>query len=293
LKNRKGIILAGGKGTRLFPVSKVISKQLLPVYDKPMIYYPISTLMSASIREILVICNPCDIEIYKNLLGDGSDLGISISYETQKEPEGIAQAFLIAEKFIGNSNCVLILGDNLFYGNNLCQELISASGDEMNATIFAYPVVDPERYGVVQFDKNFKVKNIQEKPKLALSNYAITGIYFYDNNVIKVAKTLKPSPRGELEITDINNYYLKRNLLKVRVLNRGIAWFDTGTFDSLIEASNFIQTLEHRQGLKIGCPEEIAWRNRWISITDLKKIAKKYINSSYGKYLIKLEESEL
>ena len=291
MNHRKGIILAGGKGTRLYPISKVVSKQLLPVYDKPMIYYPITTLMNAGIRELLIICNPSDLDRYKKLLKYGQDWGISIEYATQEKPGGIAQAFLIAEDFLGNSNCVLILGDNLFYGNNLSQDLKEAN-QENNVTIFAYPVIDPERYGVVKFDENFRVIDIQEKPKKAKSKYAITGIYFYDNKVVKIAKTLKPSKRGELEITDINNYYLKQNLLKVKVLNRGIAWFDTGTFDSLIEAGNFIQTLEHRQGLKIGCPEEVAWRNGWISSEKLKTLANNLINSSYGNYLMSLSEDD-
>ena len=290
MNHRKGIILAGGKGTRLYPISKVVSKQLLPVYDKPMIYYPLTTLMNAGISEILIICNPSDLISFKKLLKDGKDWGISISYATQENPDGIAQAFLIAEDFLGDSNCVLILGDNLFYGNNLSKDLKEVNQDFKNVTIFAYPVIDPERYGVVKFDKNFRVINIQEKPKKAMSKYAITGIYFFDNKVVRIAKTLKPSMRGELEITDINNYYLKQNLLKVKVLNRGIAWFDTGTFDSLIEAGNFIQTLEHRQGLKIGCPEEVAWRNGWISSAKLKKLSNNLIKSSYGNYLKSLSK---
>ncbi len=286
--NRKGIILAGGKGTRLMPLSNAISKQLMPVYDKPMIYYPLSTLMMSGIREFLLICNKCDLKSFKKLLGDGSEIGISISYEIQKNPGGIAEAFLIAEDFLEGSPCALILGDNLFYGDNLANQLQQANRDFKYSTIFAYGVNDPSRYGVVQFDSENHAIKIQEKPLHPESNFAVTGVYFYDNKIVEFAKTLKPSDRGELEITDINNIYLSKRLLKVNVLGRGIAWLDTGTFDSLIEAGTFIQTLEKRQGLKICCPEEIAWRMGWINDLQLVHLAKS-MNSNYGEYLMNLK----
>ena len=282
--NRKGIILAGGKGSRLNPITNVVSKQLLPIYDKPMIYYPLSTLMLSGIKEVLIITNEKDKKLFQNLLGDGGKLGISIQYKTQKKPEGIAQAFLIADDFIEDKPVTLILGDNIFYGEGLVNILQNAN-DNNNATIFAYPVKDPERYGVVEFNEDFKALSIEEKPKFPKSNFAVTGIYYYDKTVLEKAKKIKPSKRGELEISDINNLYLKENSLKVEVLGRGIAWLDTGTFDSLNEASAFIQTLENRQGLKICCPEEVAWRKNWISNDQLLKLAEPLKKSGYGKYL--------
>lgn len=288
---RKGIILAGGTGSRLFPLTMALSKQLLPVYDKPMIYYPLSTLMLSNIRNILIITTPHDQELFKRLLGDGKEWGISISYEIQPSPDGLAQAFIIGQKFIGDSKCALILGDNLFYGENLINKLESASSSE-NSTLFAYQVNDPERYGVVSFDKYKNVIDIQEKPLSPKSDYAITGLYYYENSVIEVAKSLKPSKRGELEITDINNYYLKEKRLKVEVLGRGMAWLDTGTFDSLQEAGSFIKTLEHRQGLKVGSPEEISWRKKWIDNAQLEKLASNQIKSNYGDFLFKLLQKQ-
>ena len=287
MNTRKGIILAGGTGSRLHPITKVVSKQLLPVYDKPMIYYPLSTLMLAGIKEILIITTPNDQESFKKLLGDGSKIGISIYYEVQEKPEGIAQAFIIAEEFIANSPVALILGDNIFYGQGISKILKNAN-KKTDSSIFAYRVVDPERYGVVEFSKDFKARGIEEKPQNPKSKYAITGIYFYDNTVVEKAKTIKPSERGELEITDLNKLYLKENSLNVAVLSRGIAWLDTGTVDSLQEASQFIRTIEHRQGYKIGCPEEIGWRNGWIKDKQLETIAKKNIKSGYGEYLLSL-----
>ena len=285
--NRKGIILAGGKGTRLFPITNVVSKQLLPIYDKPMIYYPLSTLMLSGIKEILIITNEKDETLFRDLLGNGQKFGISIEYKTQKKPEGIAQAFIIAEEFIKDNSVTLILGDNIFYGKGLIN-LLEKSNNNNNATIFAYPVKDPERYGVVEFNKKFEVISIEEKPKNPKSNYAITGIYYYDNTVIDKAKSIKPSKRGELEISDINNLYLEENCLNVELFGRGLAWLDTGTFDSLNEASLFIKTLENRQGLKISCPEEIAWRNGWIDDEQLMTLSKSLKKSGYGKYLISL-----
>jgi len=288
---RKGIILAGGNGSRLSPISKAVSKQLLPIYDKPMIYYPLSTLMMSGIKEFLIICKKGDIDKFSFLLKDGSDLGISIEYAIQENPDGIAQSFLIGEEFIGSSSCALILGDNLFYGNNLELDLQKANNDNNNSTIFAYSVRDPQRYGIVEFDENFRAKNIHEKPKNPISNFAVTGIYFYDNQVIEIAKSIKPSARGELEISDINNFYLSKKLLKVNVLSRGVAWFDTGTFDSLLQASSFIQTLEKRQGLKIGCLEEIALRMGYIDNEKLESLAKLMENNQYGDYLRNLNNS--
>ena len=287
--DRKGIILAGGTGSRLFPMTKVISKQLLPVYDKPMIFYPLSTLMLAGISEILIITTPNDLNSFKSLLGNGEEIGVRITYSTQPEPNGIAQAFIIAEEFIANSPVALILGDNIFYGQGISKILKNAN-KKTASSIFAYRVVDPERYGVVEFSKDFKARGIEEKPQNPKSKYAITGIYFYDNTVVEKAKTIKPSERGELEITDLNKLYLKENSLNVELLNRGIAWLDTGTVDSLQEASQFIRTIEHRQGYKIGCPEEIAWRNGWINDCQLENIAKSYLKSGYGDYLLSLME---
>ncbi len=290
--SRKGIILSGGTGTRLYPLTKSVCKQLLPVYDKPLIYYPLSTLMLAGIREILIICTPEDISTFRELLGDGADLGISLKYCVQNKPEGIAQAFILGEKFIGDSSIALILGDNLFYGHDLSFLLQKVDQNKSGAIVFAYRVSDPERYGVVTWHEDAngtkRVVSIDEKPKIPKSNYAITGLYFYDSDVIGYAKSLKPSHRGELEITDINNLYLKDKKLYVNLMGRGIAWLDTGTFDSLIEAGNFIRTLEKRQGVKISCPEEIAWRNGWIDDDQLLKVAKLQMKSGYGEYLLNL-----
>jgi len=283
---RKGIILAGGAGTRLSPLTKAVSKQLLPIYDKPMIYYPLSTLMSFGINEILIICTPYHINAFKSLLSDGKQWGISIDYKCQPKPEGIAQAFILGEDFLGNSNVALILGDNLFYGNNFENNLKDANEDKDSATVFAYPVSDPSRYGIIYFDENTnKVIDIIEKPKNPKSNYAMTGLYFYNNQVINYAKKLKPSDRNELEITDINKIYLLENNLKVKVLGRGMAWLDTGTFDSLQEAGTFIRTLERRQGIKIGSPEETAWRSGFINNQKLKDLALEIYQSTYGDYL--------
>ncbi|MBD74986.1 MAG: glucose-1-phosphate thymidylyltransferase [Rickettsiales bacterium] len=288
LTNRKGIILAGGTGSRLSPITKAISKQLMPVYDKPMIYYPLSTLLIAGIKEILIICTPFYLESYKSLLGDGTQWGININYKCQKYPDGIAQAFVLGEEFLNGCPVCLILGDNLFYGDDLSLKLKEANDDKKNGTLFAYQVNDPYRYGIVQFDSQFNVLNIQEKPSKPLSNYAITGIYFYDNSVVNIAKNLKPSKRGELEITDINNALLARNQLKVKLLKRGMAWLDTGTVDSLHDAGTFIKTIENRQGLKIGCPEEIAFKLKYINEEELKLLSNQYSSSDYGKYLLKL-----
>ena len=287
--SRKGIILAGGSGTRLSPLTKAVSKQLMPIYDKPMIYYPLSTLMSFGINEILIICTPHHTEAFKSLLSDGKQWGIKIDYKSQPKPEGIAQAFLLGEEFLGNSNVALILGDNLFYGNNFELDLNDANKDNDCATIFAYPVSDPTRYGIIYFDENTNnVIDIIEKPKKPKSNYAMTGLYFYDNKVIDYAKGLKPSKRNELEITDINKIYLLEKNLKVKVLGRGMAWLDTGTFDSLQEAGSFIRTLERRQGLKIGSPEETAWKSGFINKKQLKNLALEMSKSTYGDYLLNL-----
>tara|TARA_B100000886_G_scaffold93274_1_gene61653 strand:- start:8548 stop:9480 length:933 start_codon:yes stop_codon:yes gene_type:complete len=285
---RKGIILAGGNGTRLAPITSAISKQLMPIYDKPMIYYPLSTLMMAGIKKILIITKRIDIESFKRLFGDGGNLGISIEYAIQEKPDGIAESFIIAEKFIGNSPVVLALGDNIFHGSNLIQSLKKANENYSFATVFAYPVKDPERYGVVDFDSDFNVLNIEEKPKKPKSIYAITGLYFYDNSVIQKVYKLKPSNRGELEITSLNQIFLEERKLKIELLGRGTAWLDTGTCDSLHEASSYIRTLEQRQGLKVGCPEEVAWRQKWITTKNLQKLAKPLLKSGYGKYLMQL-----
>ena len=287
LEERKGIILAGGTGSRLFPITRVVSKQLLPVYDKPMILYPLSTLMLAGIKDILIITTEEDLIKFKSFLGDGSNYGIKISYEIQPKPEGIAQAFLIGEKFIGNSPVALILGDNIFYGKGI-SSLLRNANKKKEPSIFAYRVSDPERYGVVEFSKEGKVLGIEEKPKKPKSNFAITGMYFYDNSVVKKAKDIKFSHRGELEITDVNELYLKENNLTVELFDRGIAWLDTGTIDSLQEASSFIRTIEQRQGLKICCPEEISWRNGWINNERLEQIALENFKSGYGNYLLSL-----
>lgn len=287
---RKGIILAGGSGTRLHPLTKVISKQLLPVYDKPMVYYPLATLMLAGIRDILVISTPHDLPLFQRLLEDGSQWGISISYAEQPSPDGLAQAFILGADFVGNDDSCLILGDNVFYGQNFKENLTKASDRSDGATVFGYHVKDPQRYGVVSFDSNNQVVEIVEKPTKPKSNYAVTGLYFYDNDVIEIAKSLKPSPRGELEITDVNSVYLSNKKLHVEKLGRGIAWLDMGTHESLLDASNFIESLENRQGLKICCPEEIALLNGWIGKQQVEKIAKSMKNSQYGHYLLKLIE---
>jgi len=289
----KGIILAGGSGTRLYPITQVISKQLLPVYDKPMIYYPLTTLMLAGMRDILIISTNQDTSRFKELLGDGSQLGINIKYEVQPSPDGLAQAFLIGEDFIGKDSCALILGDNLFFGHDFSDLLISAASKNEGATIFSYPVRNPEHYGVVNFDNLGKVLDIEEKPINPKSNYAVTGLYFYPNDVIKKAYKVMPSERGELEITSINQMYLKEGRLSVELMGRGMAWLDTGTCESLVEASQFVHTLEKRQGLKIACPEEISWRNGWINSSQLKKIAESLKKSSYGEYLLKLTDKKI
>ena len=285
---RKGVILAGGNGTRLYPITKSISKQLLPVYDKPMIYYPISTLMLCGIREILIITTPIHKELFEDLLEDGSNWGIKLSYETQESPNGLAEAFLIAEDFLCGSPSALILGDNLFHGNELGDQLVNLSSKVDGATVFAYPVSDPERYGVVEFNSNGKVISIFEKPDKPKSKYAITGLYFFDQYACEKAKKLSPSQRGELEITDLIKVYMSENLLKVEIFGRGMAWFDTGKFESLYEASSYIRTLENRQGLKLSCPEEISWRLGWINSSQLEKLAMTLIKSSYGEYLLSL-----
>lgn len=286
--NRKGIILAGGSGTRLYPVTQAVSKQLMPVYDKPMVYYPLTTLMLAGIRDILLISTPHDTPRFAELLGDGSQWGLNIGYCVQPSPDGLAQAFILGKSFVGNQPSALILGDNIFYGNDFAEQLSSANHQTIGATVFAYHVNDPERYGVVDFDKNHNVLSIEEKPKKPRSNYAVTGLYFYDHQVCDIAVSIKPSARGELEITDINQVYLNNKRLSVEIMGRGYAWLDTGTHDSLLDAASFIATLQKRQGLMVACPEEIAYRQGWICAKAVEKTASQYSKNSYGQYLIKI-----
>lgn len=291
-KNRKGIILAGGSGTRLYPITMGTSKQLLPIYDKPMIYYPLSVLMLAGIKDILVISTPEDLPNFEKLLGDGKEIGVKLSYKVQPSPDGLAQAFILGEEFIGNDDVCLILGDNIYYGQGFSEKLKRANQQQVGATVFGYYVNDPERFGVVEFDNSGKALSIEEKPENPKSNYAVTGLYFYDNRVVEIAKNIKPSHRGELEITDVNNVYLQQGGLNVELLGRGFAWLDTGTHDSLIEASQFVQTIEHRQGLKVACLEEIAFNNGWISAEQLKERGEFFKKTGYGQYLLKLYQEK-
>jgi glucose-1-phosphate thymidylyltransferase len=289
----KGIVLAGGSGTRLHPITLSISKQLIPIYDKPMVYYPLSTLMMAGINDILLISTPQDTPRFEQLLGDGRQWGIKLQYTVQPSPDGLAQAFLIGEEFIGGDPCALILGDNIFFGHELATSLKAATLNPEGATVFAYPVTDPERYGVVEFNDQFEAISLEEKPSKPKSRYAVTGLYFYDNNIVDVAKSIKPSERGELEITDVNKCYLQQKKLKVVNLGRGTAWLDTGTHDSLLQASSFIETLEKRQGLKISCPEEIAWRMGYIDSDQLRTLAEPLIKSGYGEYLLQIIDEKI
>ena len=290
-KNRKGIILAGGSGTRLYPLTIAISKQIMPVYDKPMIYYPLSVLMQAGIREILIISTPRDIVTFKELLKDGSQWGMHFEYKIQEKPNGLAEAFIIGEDFIGNDNVAMILGDNMFYGEHLVEKLVEANNRENESTIFGYYVKDPRAYGVVEIDENGKAISIEEKPKKPKSNYAVPGLYFYTNEVVEIAKNVEPSERGELEITSVNDIYMKKGKLKVEKLGRGTTWFDTGTHDALLETASFVQTIEKRQGLQVCCPEEIAYENNWITAEQLSNLADTYMKTDYGKYLKDLAEN--
>lgn len=292
MKNRKGIILAGGSGTRLYPLTIAISKQIMPVYDKPMIYYPLSVLMMAGIKEVLIISTPRDIVIFKSLLGDGSQWGMNFEYKIQEKPNGLAEAFIIGEEFIGEDNVAMILGDNMFYGEHLSEKLKEATQRDDESTIFGYYVKDPRAYGVVEIDKKGNAISIEEKPANPKSNYAVPGLYFYTNDVIKIAKNVKPSARGELEITSVNEEYMNMGKLKVEKLGRGMTWFDTGTHDALLETASFVQTIEKRQGLQISCPEEIAYKNGWITAEELSKLADKYMKTDYGRYLKDLAENK-
>lgn len=286
--SRKGIILAGGSGTRLYPMTRVVSKQLMPIYDKPMIYYPLSTLMHSGIKDVLLISTPKDINLYSDLLGDGAQWGMNIEYVVQPSPDGLAQAFILGEDFIGSNPSALILGDNIFYGHNIDIKLSSANARKLGATVFAYHVNDPERYGVVEFNSNMEALDIQEKPLKPKSNYAVTGLYFYDHQVCSIAREIRPSKRGELEITDINKTYLEQGQLNVEIMGEGFTWLDTGTYDSLLEASNFISILQKRQGLKVACPEEAAFRNGWIDREQMSRLANSLKKSSYGQYLLEI-----